>query len=173
MPSCLSYSPRSFKPPLSARCFPRSPPPSAPPCAACSLPAPASPHSPAFLPPPLPRPVQALSRSPPLRRRFAPPLPRSSSSPPQGRRFAPLRWPLAAGAARGMAAPASATAPPLARPAPGAGHSSPCRHPDTLRGRDPRPGSGWNSLAFARSPPPRPRASAFTRTCALRAKRPA
>jgi hypothetical protein len=63
--------------------------------------------------------------------------------------LAPLR------VARGMAAPASATAPPLTRrgaACAGGWPSSPCRHPDTLRGRDPRPGSGWNSLAFARSP---------------------
>jgi hypothetical protein len=47
----------------------------------------------------------------------------------------------------------------VARPAPGAGQSSPRRHPDSLRGRDPRLGSGWNSLAGARSPPPRPDSS--------------
>ena len=45
-----------------------------------------------------------------------------------------------------MAAPASAPAPPLARRGAayaGAGPSSPRRHPDTLRGRDPRLGCGW------------------------------
>jgi len=48
----------------------------------------------------------------------------------------------------------------VARPAPGAGHSSPRRHPDTLRGRDPRLGSGWTRfpthfVVGTRSPPPR------------------
>jgi len=73
-----------------------------------------------------------------------PPLPRGATL--HRRVNAPLRWPLAAGAARVMAAPASAPAPPLARRGAayaGAGPSSPRRHPDTLRGRDPRLGCGW------------------------------
>ena len=101
------------------------------------------------LKPPLGRPLCAAASRPPLpglprrgaARRYAGPSPlaRLGGWPPPLRPL-PRRW-------RGVA-----------RPAPGAGHSSPRRHPDTLRGRDPRPGSGWCSLAFARSPPPRPRA---------------
>ncbi len=70
--------------------------------------------------------------------------------------------PLAARCATRDTAPAPATAPPLARlgAACARGWAPRRRHPDTLRGRDPRLGSGLNSLAFARSPLPRPRASA-------------
>ena len=58
-----------------------------------------------------------------------PPLPRGATL--HRRVNAPLRWPHAAGAARVMAAPASAPAPPLARRGAayaGAGPSSPRRH---------------------------------------------
>ncbi len=161
-------------PSAAATLSPLRPPCSSPHCAGCFPPAPASPHSPAILPPRsrdqskpfLGRPHCAAASRPPLpgppwrgasrRYRCPSPLARLGGWPPP-LRPQPRRW-------RGVA-----------RPAPGAGHSSPRRHPDTLRGRDPRLGSGWNSLAGARSPPPRPRASAFTRACARlrQAKRPA
>ena len=68
---------------------------------------------------------------------------------------APLRWTLAPlRVARGMAAPASATAPPLARRGAACAGGWPfLALPSRLR--RPRLGSGWNSLAGARSPPPR------------------
>ena len=102
-----------------------------------------------------------------------PPQRSCAAFPPYARRcraatltLAPLR------VARGMAAPASATAPPLARRGAACAGGWPFLAPPS-RLRRPRLGSGRNSLAFARSPLPRPRASATTRACALRAKRPA
>ena len=98
------------------------PPPSFPPCAAfppCARPS---------LPPAASAFLAAFSRG--AARRYAGPSRRVGAARgwPPPLRPRPRRW-------RGVA-----------RPAPGAGHSSPRRHPDTLRGRDPRLGSGWNSL---------------------------
>ena len=74
--------------------------------------------------------------------------------------------------ARGMAAPASATAPPLTRrgaACAGGRPSSPRRHACGVHGWAP---GGTRSLALARLAP-RALPSAATRACALRAKRPA
>ena len=84
-----------------------------------------------------------------------PTFPPTRPPPPKPWRCAPLRWPLAPlRFARGLAAPASATAPPLARRGAACAGGWPFLAPPS-RLRRPRLGSGWNSLAGARSPPPR------------------
>ncbi len=94
-------------------------------------------------------PLRRAFLKPPLRRRYAAPL--CAASPHTRGAAAPLRWTLAPlRVARGMAAPASATAPPLARRGAafaGGWPSSPRRHAFGVHGWA---SGGTRSLALAR-----------------------
>ncbi len=111
-------------------------PTSSPPCAALPFPPLAA------LPPmPPPSPLAPPLRCPPLR-----------GFPPYERRCrAATLDPRSAARRSGIAAPASATAPPLARRGAACAGGWPFLAPPS-RLRRPRLGSGWNSLAGARSP---------------------
>ena len=149
MPRCLSYSLASIKPPLRGLASPlgRASPHAAafPFCAALLSPCAAPP-----LAPDLPFPLPPRLPQAPLARRC-----RAVIFPPYARRCrAATLDPRSASLRSGLAAPASATAPPLARRGAACAGGWPFLAPPS-RLRRPRLGSGWNSLAGARSPPPR------------------
>ena len=135
MPSCLSYSPRSIKPPLRR--------PSFPPIGRASPHAAAFPFCAALLPPPAPR--------PPVRPTFLSPRCRgllAAFTRGAARRYADPR---SASRRSGIAAPASATAQPLARlgaACAGGWPSSPRRHAFGVHGWAP----GGTRSRGARSP---------------------
>ena len=121
------------------------PPTSSPPCAALPSPLRRCPLAPDLFLSPLCRDLL----KPPLRRRYAAPL--CATSPRTRGAAAPLRWTLAPlRFARGWPPPLRpqpSRSRGWARPAPGAGHSSPCRHACGVHGWAP---GGTRSLTLAR-----------------------